>query len=185
MQKKKFRVKLFFGKIYFTKLFLSNFFLSEISLQKSFKAKICLSKKNFDHKFFLQCFGQSIIFKNSFLAICLFFAKYLFFFQKVLWQNFAFWQTFWGQFYFLAKFLLGKISFDNFYKSDGDSCVGICSRLSQEPTFKVWSKSGEIFLIWTNVARTNFARTNVAMTVGISSRLSQESTFKVWSKSGQ
>ena len=109
-------------------------------MQKSFKAKICLSKKNFDHIFFLQCFGQSIFFKNSFLAICLFFAKYLFFFQKVLWQNFAFWQTFWGQFYFLAKFLLGKISFDNFFDKiflNVTVTVGICSRLSLEPAFKL------------------------------------------------
>ena len=140
--KEKISCETFFWQNLFYKTFFVQFFLSEISLQKSFKAKICLSKKNFDHKFFLQCFGQSIFFKNSFLAICLFFAKYLFFFQKVLWQNFAFWQTFWGQFYFLAKILLGKISFENFYKYDGDSCVGICSRLSQEPTFKVWSKSG-------------------------------------------
>ena len=48
--------------------------------------------------------------------------------------------------------------------------VGICSRCSQEPIFKVSSKSGpEIFLIWTNVARTKVAWTNVTVTVGICS----------------
>ena len=45
--------------------------------------------------------------------------------------------------------------------------------------------TAEIFLIWTNVARTNVAWTNVVMAVEICSRLSWELTFKVWSKSGQ
>ena len=43
----------------------------------------------------------------------------------------------------------------------------------------------EIFLIWTNVARTNVAWTNVNLIVGICSRCSQEATFKVSSKSDQ
>ena len=43
----------------------------------------------------------------------------------------------------------------------------------------------EIFLIWTNVARTNVAWTNVTLTAGICSKCSQEPTFKVSSKSGQ
>ena len=50
---------------------------------------------------------------------------------------------------------------------------------------KIGSVTAEIFLIWTNVARTNVPWTNVAMTVEIRSRWSQESTFKVKSKSGQ
>ena len=37
----------------------------------------------------------------------------------------------------------------------------------------------EIFLIWTNVARTNVASTNFNLIVGICSRCSQEATFKV------
>ena len=45
-------------------------------------------------------------------------------------------------------------------------------------------KNVEIFLIWTNVARTDVAWKNVTVTVGICSRCSQEPTFKVWSKSG-
>ena len=43
----------------------------------------------------------------------------------------------------------------------------------------------EIFLICTNVARTNVVWTNVSVTVGNCSRCSQEPTFKVWSKLGQ
>ena len=43
----------------------------------------------------------------------------------------------------------------------------------------------EIFLIWTNVARTNVVLKNVAVTVGICSRCFQDPMFKVWSKSGQ
>ena len=35
---------------------------------------------------------------------------------------------------------------------------------------KIGSVTAEIFLIWTNVARTNVASTNVTMTVGICSR---------------
>ena len=50
---------------------------------------------------------------------------------------------------------------------------------------KIRSVTGEIFLIWTNVTRTNVAWTNVTMAVGNYHRWSQEPTFKVWSKSGQ
>ena len=46
---------------------------------------------------------------------------------------------------------------------------------------KIRSVIAEIFLIWTNVARTNVAWTNVTVTVGICSRCSQRPTFKVWS----
>ena len=49
---------------------------------------------------------------------------------------------------------------------------------------KIGSVTVEIFLIWTNVARTNVAWTNVTVSVGICSRGSQEPTFKVWSKLG-
>ena len=45
--------------------------------------------------------------------------------------------------------------------------------------------TAEISLIWTNVVRTNVAWTNVTLTVGICSKCSQEPTFKVSSKSGQ
>ena len=41
------------------------------------------------------------------------------------------------------------------------------------------SVTAEIFLIWTDVARTNVAWTNVTATVGIYSRCSQEPRFKV------
>ena len=50
---------------------------------------------------------------------------------------------------------------------------------------KIGSSTVEVFLIWTNVTRTNVAWTNVIVTVGICSRYSHESTFKVSSKSGQ
>ena len=55
----------------------------------------------------------------------------------------------------------------------------------QKPTFKVWSVTAEIFLIWTNVVRTNVDLTNINETVEICSRWSEEPTFKVWSKLGQ
>ena len=55
----------------------------------------------------------------------------------------------------------------------------------QKPTFKVWSVTAEIFLIWTNVVRTNVDLTNITETVEICSRWSEEPTFKVWSKLGQ
>ena len=50
---------------------------------------------------------------------------------------------------------------------------------------KIGSVTVEIFLIWTNVARTNVAWTNVNLIVGIRSKGSQKATFKVSSKSGQ
>ena len=50
---------------------------------------------------------------------------------------------------------------------------------------KIGSVTAEIFLIWTNVARTNATWTNVTLTVGICSKYSQEPTIKVSSKSGQ
>ena len=49
---------------------------------------------------------------------------------------------------------------------------------------KIKLVTAEMFLIWTNVARTNVAWTDVILTVGICSNRSQEPTFKVWSKSG-
>ena len=50
---------------------------------------------------------------------------------------------------------------------------------------KIRSASAKIFLIWTNVARTNIAWTNVAIAVEICSRWSQEPIFKIWSNSDQ
>ena len=47
----------------------------------------------------------------------------------------------------------------------------------------IGSVTSEIFLIYTNIARTNVAWTNVTMTVEIYSICSQEQTFKVLSKS--
>ena len=52
-------------------------------------------------------------------------------------------------------------------------------------SIKIGLVRAEIFLIWTNVARTNVAWTNVIMRVGICSRYSQEPIFKFSSKSGQ
>ena len=49
---------------------------------------------------------------------------------------------------------------------------------------KVRYITAEIFLIWTNVVRTNVAWTNVPLTVGICSSGYQEPTFKVWLKLG-
>ena len=50
---------------------------------------------------------------------------------------------------------------------------------------EIESVTAEIFLIWTNVARTNVVWKNVAVTVRICSRCSQDPMIKVWSKSGQ
>ena len=55
---------------------------------------------------------------------------------------------------------------------------------------EIGSVAAEIFLIWTNVARTNavwttVAWTNVTAIVEVTSRLFHEPTFKVSSKSGQ
>ena len=49
----------------------------------------------------------------------------------------------------------------------------------------IGSVTAEIFLIWTNVPRTNVAWTNVNLIVGIFSRCSQEGTFQISSKLGQ
>ena len=50
---------------------------------------------------------------------------------------------------------------------------------------KIGSVTAEVFLIWTNVTRTNVAGTNVTLTVGIGSKCSKEPTFKVSSTLGQ
>ena len=50
---------------------------------------------------------------------------------------------------------------------------------------KIGSVTVEIFLILTNVAKTNVAWTNVTMTVGICSRYFKEPIFEVSSKSVQ
>ena len=50
---------------------------------------------------------------------------------------------------------------------------------------KIWSVAAEIFVIWTDVPRTNVTGINVIITAGICQRWSQEPTFKVWSKSGE
>ena len=44
---------------------------------------------------------------------------------------------------------------------------------------KIGSLTVEVFLIWTNVTRTNVARINVTLTVGVCSRCYQEPKFKV------
>ena len=54
-----------------------------------------------------------------------------------------------------------------------------------ESLVKIESVTAEIFLIWTNVPRTNVAWANVNLIFVICSRCSQEATFKVSSKSGQ
>ena len=43
-------------------------------------------------------------------------------------------------------------------------------KLGKKSLVKIGSVTAEIFLIWTNVARTNVAWTNVTVTVEISSR---------------
>ena len=48
---------------------------------------------------------------------------------------------------------------------------------------KIGWVTAEIFLIWTNVTRTNIAWTNI--TISICLRCSQEHTFKVWIKFGR
>ena len=50
---------------------------------------------------------------------------------------------------------------------------------------KIVSVTGEKFLLWTIVARTNVAWINVIVTFGICSKCSQEPTFTVSSKLGQ
>ena len=50
---------------------------------------------------------------------------------------------------------------------------------------KIGSVTAEIFLIWTNVARTNVAWTNVIVTVGIFSKKSHETTFTILSNLGK
>ena len=54
-----------------------------------------------------------------------------------------------------------------------------------ESLVKIGLVTDELFLIWTNVARTNIAWTNVNVTAGIYLRWLEEPTFRVWSKSGQ
>ena len=61
----------------------------------------------------------------------------------------------------------------------------LTKNLGSKNLVKIGSGRAEIFMIWTNVARTNAIWTNVTVTVGICEIWSQEPTFKVWSKSGQ
>ena len=66
----------------------------------------------------------------------------------------------------------------------GSKKINVCKTLGLKNLVKIWSVTAEIFLMWTNVSRTNVAWTNVTVTVGICERWSQEPSFKVWSKSG-
>ena len=54
-----------------------------------------------------------------------------------------------------------------------------------ESLVKIESVTAEIFLIWTNVTRTNVAWTNILVTIGNCFRCFQELTIKVLSISGQ
>ena len=126
----------------------------EFFLQKIILGKNLFVQKKFDRKFFLQFLGKLFFSKKNFwqkfsfsrffsifCKIFILFCGEIFVRQKIFLANF-----FGNNFIFLAKFLLGKIFFDNFfYKmfANVTVTVGICSRLSQEPTFKVWSKSGQ------------------------------------------
>ena len=58
------------------------------------------------------------------------------------------------------------------------------SRPPKNYLVEIGSVTAKIFLIWTNITRTNVAWTNVTVAVGICLRWSQEPTFKIWSKLG-
>ena len=49
----------------------------------------------------------------------------------------------------------------------GSKKIKACKKLGAKSLVKIGSVKAEIFLIWTNVARTNVAWTNVTVTVGI------------------
>ena len=82
----------------------------------------------------------------------------------------------------MDKCCLGKCCMDKYY-SDSWNLFKIVPRTYFSSLVKIGSVTAEIFLIWTNVARTNFALTNITVTVGLCERWSKEPTFKVWSKS--
>ena len=108
--------KFFFGKIFFGKNFLGNFFEQNFIFAKN----PFLSKKNFWAKFFLLNFLS----RKHFLAVNFF------------WQFFLFRIFCCCYFFFIEHFCQQNCCCGIFVT------VRICSRWSQEPTFKVWSKLG-------------------------------------------
>ena len=58
-------------------------------------------------------------------------------------------------------------------------------KLGTKSLVKIGSVIAELFLVWTNVAKTNVAGTNATLTDGLCSRCSQKPIFKVSSKFGQ
>ena len=134
-------------------MFGGKFFQEIFVCKKSYLAKICLSKKNFWPQIFFAIFWVNYFFskknvwqKFSFSWFFLFFAKYLFFFKRFYGEIFLRQKNrlanfFWQQFYFWLNFCWAKYFWQFF--SNFTVTVGICSRLSQELTFKVWSNSGQ------------------------------------------
>ena len=88
----------------------------------------------------------------------------------------------------LAELLLIWANAARIYMLPGKLSPWQLASVKDCPRIKIDSVTAEIlliFLIWTNVGRTNVVWTNVTLTVGICSTCSQEPTFKVSSKSGQ
>ena len=90
-------------------------------------------------------------------------------------------QKFWVQNKFVPKKLVSKQNFgtknflrsqkmwvkQNFGKKLSIKKVKACKKLGPKRLVKIASVTDAIFLIWTNLARTNVALTNVTVTVGI------------------
>ena len=140
---------------------------------------------------------------SSPLGLSCFYIFYEYSFGEIFLQNFLFWpkkmfdkiffatiffsencftkffgKNFLGANFFRRKFCV--LFLRNFYKCHCDcwNMFKMVPRTYHQSLVKIGSVTAEIFVFWTNVARTNVARTNVIVTVGICFRRSQEPTFK-------
>ena len=82
-----------------------------------------------------QTFFVEIVFVDIFFSDIFFVEIYFY------WKNF-FLENFYSEIFFLQQFFLAIFFLAKFF-TNITVTAGICSRWSQQPTFKVWSKSGQ------------------------------------------
>ena len=104
------------------------FLRGKIWYVKKIWKKNCMKTKKLLAKFLVAILQNIILWVNIFFGKNLFWVK-TYFFGKILWQ--FFFANFFGNFLWQLLFLNVTVT------------AGICSKRSQEPTFKIWSTSGK------------------------------------------
>ena len=180
------------------KIILWQIFLLKIISANFFCKNFCCSKKKFDgnifEKFFFvaqKYFMAKIFFRQKICLINFFWQQFfLFCFAKSFFCQIFFWWEFLTTISFYEICVWQKKFYHFFLTKFLQMLMWLLEFVQDVPRnlpslVKIGSVTADIFLIWTNVARTNVACTNLTMTAGICQRRFQEPTFEVSSQSSQ